>query len=629
MKINDEKKDYNGENNNIENNEILNAEIVAPNSQNNKGISLANSFKLKSQKNSNKRYYQNEEKEDQTTLSNTEINYIELFNEVVKSIDKIIFQKKETEKNLYQYKQSSFIYNSINEEEIDYNKLISETYNILFELYSNNKNILLLKNKTQNTLTQYYKSSGLILVSLEIINIYYKIYINEIEGEEKFCEWLINDNKEGENVLEIGIGIQTSQKEQISFYNKIFEYIEKSNNRQIIYKIISNRKENIFILCAKEEKLFLLLFLYEKIKKFYPSENPLDIKNKIGLVPLHFSSYYLSREITNTLLTLDCKINNEDNNGNIPLHFAVKGGDISIAKKLILYGSDKNKLNKKKLSPEDYANKYGNYAMKNLFTKNPFYKTEKIKNVRHDYKFLSFFFLFFILKLYTFKIKCISYIVDIFCLSFFLYFNLKKKDYYLESSSEKNSKEITIESLLEDCNYDKNKIKRICPKCKLIQSLTMKHCMVCNLCVDDFDHHCFWINKCINNRVYKLFIIFLLVMLIEMIINFILFFIEIKKDYFAQKDRIIDYYMHMIFMLFYLFIFAFGITFILSMLYERIKGLIYSRKKLNLEEKLLNKKNDEESEEDNKEIGKNKNNITLKIKEDNKEEEIEFKDLKI
>ena len=547
----------------------------------------------------------------------------------MKSIDKIIFQKKEKDKNLYQYKQSSFIYNSINEEEIDYNKLISETYNILFELYSNNKNILLLKNKTQNTLTQYYKSSGLILVSLEIINIYYKIYINEIEGEEKFCEWLINDNKEGENVLEIGIGIQTSQKEQISFYNKIFEYIEKSNNRQIIYKIISNRKENIFILCAKEEKLFLLLFLYEKIKKFYPSENPLDIKNKIGLVPLHFSSYYLSREITNTLLTLDCKINNEDNNGNIPLHFAVKGGDISIAKKLILYGSDKNKLNKKKLSPEDYANKYGNYAMKNLFTKNPFYKTEKIKNVRHDYKFLIFFFLFFFLKLYTFKIKCISYIVDIFCFSFFLYFNLKKKDYYLESSSEKNSKEITIESLLEDCNYDKNKIKRICPKCKLIQSLTMKHCMVCNLCVDDFDHHCFWINKCINNRVYKLFIIFLLVMLIEMIINFILFFIEIKKDYFAQKDRIVVYYMHMICMLFYLFIFAFGITFILSMLYERIKGLMYSRKKLNLEEKLLNKKNDEESEEDNKEIGKNKNNITLKIKEDNKEEEIEFKDLKI
>ena len=81
-----------------------------------------------------------------------------------------------------------------------------------------------------------------------------------------------------------------------------------------------------------------MLFLYEKVKQFYPSSNPLDIKNKLGLVPLHFSCYYLNREITDALLTLDCKINIEDKNGNIPLHFAVKGGDLSIVKKLLLYG---------------------------------------------------------------------------------------------------------------------------------------------------------------------------------------------------------------------------------------------------------------------------------------------------
>ena len=182
MKINEQKKDDNDVNNNKGNNEILNTKLEGSDSQNNKGISLANSFQLKKRRDSNKRYYQNKEEEDKTTLSNTENNYTELFNEVVKSIDKIIFQKKETEENFHQFKKSSIMYNSINEEDIDYNKLNSEAYNIILELHLNNKNILLLKNKTENTLAQYYKSSGLILVSLEIINIYYKIYINEIEG---------------------------------------------------------------------------------------------------------------------------------------------------------------------------------------------------------------------------------------------------------------------------------------------------------------------------------------------------------------------------------------------------------------------------------------------------------------
>ena len=151
-------------------------------------------------------------------------------------------------------------------------------------------------------------SSGLILVSLEIIKIYQKIYLNELEGESKFFEWLINDNNDEKNILENAIGIQANPKELILFYKFIFDIIDKAKNKKVIYRILEKRKENIFLLCVKEEKLFLLLFFYEKIKKYYPSSNPLNIKNKQGLTPLHLSCYYLNREIVDTLLVLDCKL---------------------------------------------------------------------------------------------------------------------------------------------------------------------------------------------------------------------------------------------------------------------------------------------------------------------------------
>ena len=624
---------------NEDSNEKNNDNLNNSNNQNTNTISFTNSINLKNNKNLNKRYYSNEE-EKLSPLIN-EINYIELFNEVISSIDKIIFQKLicENEDNIqpYQKRKSSFIYESINEEEIDYKQLSSEAFNIIFKLHSENKNILLLKNKFENNLAQYYISSGLIFVSLEIINIYYKIFINEMEGEEKFFKWLINDNNESENILEIGIGIQASPKDQIAFYKQIFDLFLKSDNKNVIYQLLENRKNNILALCVKEEKLFLLLFLYERIKKYFPSENPLNIKNKFGLTPLHYSCSYSIREITEILLILDCQINATDKNENTPLHFAVKGGDLSIVKKLLLYGADRNKLNKQNLTPVDYANKYGNYTMKNLFTNNPLYKIEKLKGIKHDKLFILFFFGCFILKYYIYNYFWKSYIFDIICFFMFLYLVFKKKDYYKNKDFNLPSKNITIEKLLEECDYEKFKVTRICPKCKLIKSFNMKHCMVCNVCIDDFDHHCFWINKCINNNNYFEFIVFLSIMLIDLLINFCLFCFEFKNIIKGNNNKNFYFYLTIIFICIYLFIFIFGICLISRMLLERIKGKFSSRKKLVLEENLLNKKHAEEEIEEEKEINNNINlndkngdiNLKVKLKEENKEEEIDFKDIKI
>ena len=572
------------------------------------------SLNIKNSKNENKRYQLNEEDKELSSLNkkddNCNYNYIELFNEVVGAIDKIIFKIKDKECNNKNQTnniiKSIFMYDSVNEEEIDYNQLYSESFNILYELYSKKINILLLKNKSGNNLAQHYKNSGLILVALEIINAYYKININEINGEKNFLNWLINDNKEGENIFEIGIGMQINPKEQIEFYGKIFEFIEKSKNKEIIYKIIEKRENNIFNLCAKEEKLFLFLFFYEKIKKYYPSQNPLDIKNKSGYSPLHFSCHYLSRDITNNILILEGKIDNTDNNGNIPLHFAVKVGDLSMTKKLLLYGANKYQINNKKEAPIDFASKYGNDTMKKYFTGNPLCKIDKIKNKNYATFFTILFSGCFVLKLFIYEHFWKSYFIDIFCFFFLLYFIFRKKDYYLPFKL--NSRNTTILKLLEQSNYDKNKIKRICPKCKIIKSLTTKHCMVCNICVEDFDHHCFWINKCINNKIYHQFFLFLIILLIDLIINLFLFFVEIKNVFKEKLDRSVIFYIKVICLGFYLLVISLGIFIISQILLDRIKGIIYSsNKKLNLEENLLNNKSHED-EVESKSNKSNKNN---------------------
>ena len=590
-----------------------------------------NSIKLKNYQGSNNRYFQNGEGEN--TEMKFDNNYIDIFNEVVKSIDKIIFYKEkkdlENEENLENtsYKKSNFIYDSINEEEIDYTQLSKEIYNIIFKLYSNDKKILLIKNNYENNLAQYYVASGLILVSLEIIKIYQKIYLSELEGEKKFIKWLINDNNDGKNILENAISAQVNPKELIFFYKNIFDIIEQAKDKKIIYRILEKRKENIFLLCVKEEKLFLLLFFYEKIKKYYPSSNPLNIKNKQGLTPLHLSCYYLNREIVDALLVLNCNINVVDNNNNIPLHFAVKGGDLSIVKKILLHGGDRNQPNNKDLTPIDYANKYGNYTMKNLFTNNPLNKVEKIKDKKNDKLLFLLYFGCFVLKYSLYHSFWKSYIWDIFSFFAFLYISCKKKDYYFNSNSPKPSKDKCFEDLFVECNYDKNKIKRICPKCRIIKSISMKHCMVCDVCVDDFDHHCFWIDKCINNNIYKEFIFFLVVLLINLIINFGLFFIQLKnllkRDVSVVKNYV--YYLKLFFLVFYLLIFAFGISMISMLLLERIKARRASKKVLTLEENLLNK-NENEEKNDKSDINE-LNDVELKLKEENKEEEVEIKDL--
>lgn len=95
---------------------------------------------------------------------------------------------------------------------------------------------------------------------------------------------------------------------------------------------------------------------------------------------------------------------------------------------------------------------------------------------------------------------------------------------------------ITSEYYLENYEVEKMKIKNksICKKCNIVMDLDkgVRHCIDCNICIMGNDHHCPWTSKCVGKKniyIFRAFIIFLILYLSLIIINFIISLININK----------------------------------------------------------------------------------------------------
>jgi len=277
-----------------------------------------------------------------------------------------------------------FIDNNININQNDIsNEIEQKIIYKLKDLSNIEKDITLLLDKNNNTLIQYYISKDLdnIELILIIINYYKKVFSED--NQEKFYNWLINDNIYHQNFFEILIEKQYPLKKQIEFFNKTFLYINSGDN-SLIYKILKNRNNNIIHLVIKQNNIPVLLYLYDKLKDYFPSTNILDIPNNEGMTPLHLSCSYSFKNISDTLLLLGCNINSKDPKGYTPLHYAVKAENYRLCKKLIIFGAKKNLTDNENNTPGDIAKKTSNFSIRKLFTKNFFNQIDSIVNKRRD-----------------------------------------------------------------------------------------------------------------------------------------------------------------------------------------------------------------------------------------------------
>ena len=440
----------------------------------------------------------------------------------------------------------------------DINAKNNNNYQLLNEKIStkfdeiNNKGIelILIMDTFNNTLIQYYlnkECNNTYDIIIIILNYYCTILSKS--NKDKLYKWLLNDNSENFNIFELLIEKQYSLnlKMQIDLFNNLFNNFNYRDT-SIIYQILNNRNNNPLHLCVKQNNIPLLLFLYEKFKYFFPSINVLDIKNNEGMTSLHLSCFYLYKSTTDALLLLGCNLDEKDKLGNTPLHYAVRGGNFGMAKKLILFGAKKNIRNNEYLSPKDLIGKSANFTMKKLFSKNIFNRISSIKDKRRENILVILILISLFIKLYFFIKKykekvdfifCVtlfSFVFDMFCFGFIFYPKICNKKLYKKKTKNNNdynllNRQMKFEDIYKFNNYDLDKIERLCPVCKKIQQSKTKHCIICNKCIENWDHHCYWLNICINKETYNLFIVFLIILFIMIIFNIIFFssiFVNIK-----------------------------------------------------------------------------------------------------
>ena len=443
----------------------------------------------------------------------------------------------------------------------------------------NNKEIFddltLLLDKNNNTLIQYYISKDLdnVELILNIIN-YYKKTLSE-ENPEKFYNWLINDNIFHQNFFEILIEKQYPLKKQIEFFNKTFLFINSGDN-SLIYKILKNRNNNIIHLVIKQNNIPMLLYLYDKLKDYFPSTNILDIQNKEGMTSLHLSCYYSFKNMSDTLLK-----------GYTPLHYAVKVENYRLCKKLIVFGANKNLTDNENNTPGDLAMKTSNFSLKKLFNKNILTEIDSIINKRRDNLLFILLLMFSLFKYYFFFksfninkimncIYIVSFIVDIICIILTLYPRLCPNK--LSINKKRSIIVYNFEDIFEQNNYDLDKIELL------------------------WDHHCFWLNICINKNNYNLFRFFMIFLFLTIIINtYIFIFIASNIKIFSPNFNYLNTFLLFIIILMIIILLYGNVTIIRQIYLLRKNKKIDKEKIVSLEDFLTNSNNSLLNENLNKE----------------------------
>ncbi|XP_028324690.1 putative ZDHHC-type palmitoyltransferase 6 isoform X2 [Gouania willdenowi] len=69
-------------------------------------------------------------------------------------------------------------------------------------------------------------------------------------------------------------------------------------------------------------------------------------------------------------------------------------------------------------------------------------------------------------------------------------------------------------SCIADLVENNQSPQKFCPYCELFQPSYTKHCKLCEVCIKDYDHHCLFLNRCVGRGNHRLFLVFIIAMVI-------------------------------------------------------------------------------------------------------------------
>jgi ankyrin repeat protein len=130
----------------------------------------------------------------------------------------------------------------------------------------------------------------------------------------------------------------------------------------------------------------------EEVKQLIENKkNLINVKNQNNCIPLHYSSYFGHREITEYLIIKGADINARSDEGETPLHYAVRNEKLSVVRLLIQEGADLHIKCRRGRTPLHVASREnGNVEIGKLLVENGADINSKDNNGRTPLAFSAF-----------------------------------------------------------------------------------------------------------------------------------------------------------------------------------------------------------------------------------------------
>ena len=331
-----------------------------------------------------------------------------------------------------------------------------------------------------------------------------------------------------------------NQKNKLGFtplhyacYNGNMKLIKLLINNGADVNLVNNNGLNVLHLAAQGNQATPIYYFIHKYKM---NVNSTD---KMGNTSLHWACFFNNDKVFNFLLLCDkININIKNKNGFTPLHFSVLSRNIKAIKKLITSGGDITIKNNENQTCLNIAYKKNYKEIKDLLLQSYYlikYNSYTVVSFYSFHVIMPILIIYFILGNFFQNYNILIYIIwNIFLFSTIFYFNRITNLSNLKL--KKNNKRGNLLKLIEDKNID---INNYCPKCNIFININylIKHCYICNSCIEEFDHHCIWIGKCIGKDNKRIFLLLLILIELNFLINLIICFII--EPLIIKKNKII------------------------------------------------------------------------------------------
>lgn len=255
-------------------------------------------------------------------------------------------------------------------------------------------------------------------------------------------------------------------------------------------------------LASENDQILIMAFLYNLGIQF-------EDNDENGDTPLHLAVVAGCELATAVLLSWKVPVNQVNRRKESPLHFAVCSKSQRIVRSLLLRGADVGLRDQTGKTPMDIAKEKKDLEIVALLENPGLLSVCGIKPPQRPNRFRRMLMMvylalvtsglvsvYFVLGIEDIVLDTLS-VLEVF---FIIATSLKNPGYIKKNHPNK------LQDLAQD--YE---AYQICPECVCRRPPRSRHCQNCNKCVEKFDHHCPWINNCIGGRNLGIFYCFLII----------------------------------------------------------------------------------------------------------------------